>query len=117
MKFQFHQIKLGSLILFQVKDRTVIQTTDAERRVSSPAELQEGIDGLVKNVSKGRSFVRYVILASHEFFIYRRKSTYHLEVLRPVSGSCSPLLYFSYSSLHVANPHSTRPLFLSLVYF
>ena len=35
-----------------------MQTTDAERKVSSPQKLQEGIDELVKNISKGRSFVR-----------------------------------------------------------
>ncbi|XP_065071481.1 phosphoacetylglucosamine mutase-like [Rhopilema esculentum] len=42
----------------QVKDRTVIQTTDAERKVSSPESLQENIDQLVARVSNGRSFVR-----------------------------------------------------------
>eukprot|EP00794_Sanderia_malayensis_P005557 gene5557-6242_t len=42
----------------KVKDRTVIQTTDAERRVSSPVELQQRIDNLTKNIGKARSFVR-----------------------------------------------------------
>eukprot|EP00794_Sanderia_malayensis_P001146 gene1146-509_t len=49
----------------KVKDRTVIQTTDAERRVSSPLELQQRIDDLTKNKSKARLFVRYKIVASN----------------------------------------------------
>lgn len=39
-----------------VKDRNYIQTTDAERRVSKPVELQEAIDKLLIGVK--RSFVR-----------------------------------------------------------
>jgi phosphoacetylglucosamine mutase len=42
----------------QVKDRTVIATTDAETRTTSPDGLQAEIDTLVANVKKGRSFVR-----------------------------------------------------------
>jgi len=42
----------------KVKDRTVVQTTDSERKVLSPQKLQEGIDKLVQNISKARSFVR-----------------------------------------------------------
>lgn len=42
----------------QVKDRTVITTTDAERRTMSPNGLQEEIDKLVSGYGKGRSFVR-----------------------------------------------------------
>ncbi|XP_025095090.1 phosphoacetylglucosamine mutase-like [Pomacea canaliculata] len=42
----------------KVKDRTVVQTTDAERRVTSPPGLQEEIDRLVSQYKNGRSFVR-----------------------------------------------------------
>jgi phosphoacetylglucosamine mutase len=41
-----------------VKDRKVIQTTDAERKLLSPQGLQQRIDQLVNNCSHGRSFVR-----------------------------------------------------------
>ncbi len=44
----------------KIKDRNVIKTTDAERRVSQPAELQQQIDRLVEsqNNKQARSFVR-----------------------------------------------------------
>ena len=43
-----------------IKDRTVIQTYDAERRVSEPAELQKSLDMLIENLGykMARSFVR-----------------------------------------------------------
>ena len=41
-----------------VRDRTLIQTTDAERRCVAPAHLQDCIDELVSKFSSGRSFVR-----------------------------------------------------------
>jgi phosphoacetylglucosamine mutase len=41
-----------------VRDRTMIQTTDAERRCTMPAQLQESIDKLVAKYPSGRSFVR-----------------------------------------------------------
>ena len=43
-----------------IKDRNVIKTYDAERRVSQPAELQDKIDELVKGCGSkmARSFVR-----------------------------------------------------------
>jgi len=43
-----------------IKDRNVIKTTDAERRVSEPAELQTKLDELVKDLGykMARSFVR-----------------------------------------------------------
>ena len=43
-----------------IKDRNVIKTTDAERRVSQPSELQDGIDSLIKTLGfkSARSFVR-----------------------------------------------------------
>ena len=47
------------LISFQVKDRTVIQTTDSETRALSPSGLQEKIDNLTSTMSKARSFVRW----------------------------------------------------------
>ncbi|KAJ8299304.1 hypothetical protein KUTeg_023364 [Tegillarca granosa] len=42
----------------KVQDRTVIETTDAERRAVKPAGLQENVDNLVSKVPNGRSFVR-----------------------------------------------------------
>lgn len=41
-----------------VKDRNVIKTTDAERKCVSPVGLQDKIDMLVVNYTKGRAFVR-----------------------------------------------------------
>ncbi|KAL8587749.1 hypothetical protein ACOMHN_020967 [Nucella lapillus] len=45
-------------IKIKVQDRTVVQTTDAERRMTSPAGLQDTIDQLVSAYANGRSFVR-----------------------------------------------------------
>jgi phosphoacetylglucosamine mutase len=42
----------------RVLDRTVIVTTDAERRVAEPASLQRQIDEAVKGTPSGRAFVR-----------------------------------------------------------
>lgn len=42
----------------QVNDRTVVVTTDAERKVTLPKGLQPEIDKLVAGVKNGRSFVR-----------------------------------------------------------
>jgi phosphoacetylglucosamine mutase len=42
----------------KVKDRSLVKTTDAERKTTSPAGLQEAVDELVSKVSKGRAFVR-----------------------------------------------------------
>lgn len=42
----------------QVADRTVIETTDAERKAVQPAGLQEAIDTAVSRCNKARSFVR-----------------------------------------------------------
>jgi len=44
-----------------VKDRTVIQTTDAERRATAPAGLQTEIDNLVALYNEARAFVRCVV--------------------------------------------------------
>jgi len=41
-----------------IANRAVINTTDAERKCTTPAGVQEAIDGLVAKVKKGRSFVR-----------------------------------------------------------
>ena len=41
-----------------IKDRTVIKTYDAERRVSEPSQLQVEIDNLVSANPRGRAFVR-----------------------------------------------------------
>ncbi|XP_074640433.1 phosphoacetylglucosamine mutase-like [Tubulanus polymorphus] len=42
----------------KVKDRTVISTTDAERKCITPANLQNVIDILVSKFTNGRSFAR-----------------------------------------------------------
>lgn len=42
----------------EVKDRNVFKTTDAERRLTDPKELQPKIDTLVKKFERGRAFVR-----------------------------------------------------------
>ena len=41
-----------------VRDRTLVTTEDAERRVVTPAGLQQGINAIVAEYSGGRSFVR-----------------------------------------------------------
>lgn len=46
------------LLKVKIADRRVIDTTDAERRVVSPAGLQDAIDALVKKYRLARSFVR-----------------------------------------------------------
>lgn len=48
----------NKLLKVQVPDRTVFKTTDAERRLTSPAGLQDKINELVAQVPQGRSFVR-----------------------------------------------------------
>ncbi|ESO82826.1 hypothetical protein LOTGIDRAFT_229832 [Lottia gigantea] len=42
----------------KVKDRNVISTTDAERKVVTPEGLQSAIDNIVSEYKQGRSFVR-----------------------------------------------------------
>ena len=42
----------------EIKDRSVIRTTDAERRVAEPQNLQQRIDDLVVRYPGARSFVR-----------------------------------------------------------
>lgn len=46
------------LFHFQVADRRVIDTTDAERKAVTPAGLQDSIDALVKTYKQARAFVR-----------------------------------------------------------
>jgi phosphoacetylglucosamine mutase len=41
-----------------VPDRAIFLTTDAERKLTSPAGLQQAIDDAVNKVELGRSFVR-----------------------------------------------------------
>jgi len=41
-----------------VRDRTLVTTTDAERKVVTPEGMQERIDKIVADYNKGRSFVR-----------------------------------------------------------
>ena len=54
----FFQDLPNRLIKVQVKDRNVVQTTDAERKCVKPAGLQEAIDKVVTKFPNGRSFVR-----------------------------------------------------------
>ena len=49
-----------------VKDRNVIETTDAERRCQKPEGLQNKIDETVAKFTAGRSFVRFVKLYFNE---------------------------------------------------
>lgn len=41
-----------------IKDRTVIQTTESERKATTPEGLQDEIDRLVSEYKSARSFVR-----------------------------------------------------------
>lgn len=61
-KYNVIQVLKGLFLCvnFQVKDRSLIQTTDAERRMTSPQGLQNKIDSIVAKFSQGRSFVRLV---------------------------------------------------------
>ena len=43
----------------KVEDRNAVKTADAERLCIKPDGLQQQIDDLVKQYSRGRSFVRY----------------------------------------------------------
>ncbi|KAK2190302.1 hypothetical protein NP493_79g06019 [Ridgeia piscesae] len=55
---QTDKSRSSSSFLQKVADRNVIQTTDAERKVTTPAGLQDSIDAIVSKYPKGRSFVR-----------------------------------------------------------
>lgn len=46
------------LVKVEVPDRSIFLTTDAERKLTSPAGLQQLIDDAVNKVDAGRSFVR-----------------------------------------------------------
>ncbi|RUS88087.1 hypothetical protein EGW08_004140 [Elysia chlorotica] len=46
------------LLKVKVEDRTIVKTTDAERRATSPPGLQAAIDELVAGYKFGRAFVR-----------------------------------------------------------
>lgn len=46
------------LVRVEVNDRSIFKTTDAERRLTSPAGLQEIIDAAAGKYAKGRSFAR-----------------------------------------------------------
>lgn len=47
-----------------VKDRMVVKTADFERICTAPEGLQLEINKHVSKISKGRSFVRYIIYCS-----------------------------------------------------
>ena len=44
--------------MMSLQDTNLITTTDAERRVVTPGQLQEAIDELVSQYASGRAFVR-----------------------------------------------------------
>ena len=46
------------LLKVPVNDRACIQTTDADRRITVPTDLQQAIDDLVRSVPQGRAFAR-----------------------------------------------------------
>ncbi|KAG0236982.1 Phosphoacetylglucosamine Mutase [Actinomortierella wolfii] len=46
------------LVKIFVQDRTIFQTTDAERKLVAPAGLQDKIDAIVRKFRDGRAFVR-----------------------------------------------------------
>ena len=46
------------LVRVVVRDRTIFTTTDAERRLVTPAGMQEKLDSLVAKYTDGRAFVR-----------------------------------------------------------
>ena len=56
--FFFFKDLPNKLVKVQVKDRTIVQTTDAERKCVQPEGLQEAIDKAVSKYASGRSFVR-----------------------------------------------------------
>lgn len=53
----------------KVKDRNIITTTNAERQCVTPIGLQDEIDKVVANYSKGRSFIRYFVHLQINIFI------------------------------------------------
>jgi len=52
------------IITFQVKDRNVIETYDAERQCLNPKGLQLKIDQAVSGFENGRAFARYICSCS-----------------------------------------------------
>lgn len=46
------------LVKVVVKDRTIFETEDAERRLTSPPGLQQKLDEIIKKYDGGRAFVR-----------------------------------------------------------
>lgn len=46
------------LVKVEVPDRSIFDTEDAERRLKTPAGLQERVDAVVGKFEMGRSFVR-----------------------------------------------------------
>ncbi|KAM9909965.1 hypothetical protein OXX69_004948 [Metschnikowia pulcherrima] len=48
----------NKLVKVIVPDRTIFQTTNAERTLVKPDDMQDKIDQIVKKYAQGRSFVR-----------------------------------------------------------
>ncbi|GAU92282.1 hypothetical protein RvY_04382 [Ramazzottius varieornatus] len=55
---EFYQDLPSRQLKVKVADRNVIQTTDAERKCSTPNGLQQTIDSAVRRYQSGRAFVR-----------------------------------------------------------
>lgn len=53
-----------------VKDRMVVKTADFERICTAPEGLQLEIEKLVSKISKGRSFVRYIMHVQLHVHVY-----------------------------------------------
>lgn len=78
----------------KVKDRSVITTTDADRKCVTPEGLQTRIDELVSQYSKGRCFVRCEY-ALKLFIIVQEFIPFYLD-----SGNC---VIFKESKVRVIN--------------
>ena len=83
--FKMLQFMYGAFL--QVADRTKIQTTDAERRTTSPEGMQDAIDELVKSFPSGRSFVRWVI---YVFWVTRVERPLGVSTNTPPPFSSTP---------------------------
>ena len=66
---EFYQDLPSRQLKVKVTDRNVIQTTDAERKCSTPNGLQTAIDGAVRRYQSGRAFVRWVIANQCHFLV------------------------------------------------
>lgn len=56
--FQLYDDLPNRLLKVKIADRTVVETTNAERTCTAPAAMQPAVDAAVAKYAKGRSFVR-----------------------------------------------------------